>query len=871
MGEAPREFEVEVLLEDTRWVRGLALRLVGDAHLADEIVQETWMAALQRPPRDHDRRRAWLSRVVRNLSARARRDRAVRQRHERLAARHEAWVPPEQLVEVAERQQLLVNLVVNLPEPYRSTVLRRYFLDLSCEEIARHEGVPAATVRTRSSRALAMLRDRLDAAHGGNRGAWSGPLAPLVTLATARETVNSGLLTGAWIVSAKKIGVAVTILFLLLATVTWVVTNWDDRDSEERARTGVASSPAGVEADHPAEGPSSGNDTPSGGSESSDLAVAPANLEPASDKTSSTDGDGFVVSGRLLVAGTETPVVGSFLTLESEDGSTDRVQLGKSDERGYFEGETLVPAGRWTLTVNSPHARWLGDRLPGSLPLRDLLVGTEDTTDLVVEHPWSAVLEGRVLDPSGAPIAAAEVRLVAFTRRGIVAWWEAFWLDDSPQTYGMPTTSTDGQGHFAFDGLPVDAPLCLIAKADGFSPRLGDSFRLEAPREFQSITLERPGALRGHVRLPDGSPVRGASVYASPTEGGPGFSALPRDHSFLRDAASARTRAITDDDGAFEISGVTPGEYFVRAHRSPLRQLPADRSADSVRVDRDQTVDVEVTLLPAHEESITGFVVDAAGNAVSNAVVLAIHKTEGAVGQAPVGSDGRFVLNNLPTGVVTIVASQLSHARFGVTTAGLEATAGDRDVELVFDVPTTSVRIDVREQEGGAPVRDTVVSIVWFSTETSELGGASMPVDSKGGIDPEFGPGEYHFFAATRTHQVGHIAIIAPETDLPERLAPQPITLRPGRTIWGRVIDSDGKSVPGASVGLFVNVPRNSDKLLCLRNTAAVTDDQGQFELHCLPEAGGLVGLVGQHFWYAPEHAQVAHDGMTLRSSAAAN
>jgi hypothetical protein len=55
----------------------------------------------------------------------------------------------EALVERTELQEQLSAAVRALDEPYRTTVLLHYSEGLSLEEIARTQGVPASTVRTR--------------------------------------------------------------------------------------------------------------------------------------------------------------------------------------------------------------------------------------------------------------------------------------------------------------------------------------------------------------------------------------------------------------------------------------------------------------------------------------------------------------------------------------------------------------------------------------------------------------------------------------------------------------------------------------------------------------------------------------------------
>jgi DNA-directed RNA polymerase specialized sigma24 family protein len=66
--------EAEAVLTHLDWVRRLARSLVSDPGEAEELVQESWLAAARRPPRAGPLR-GWLAEVVRNAAReRARRE-----------------------------------------------------------------------------------------------------------------------------------------------------------------------------------------------------------------------------------------------------------------------------------------------------------------------------------------------------------------------------------------------------------------------------------------------------------------------------------------------------------------------------------------------------------------------------------------------------------------------------------------------------------------------------------------------------------------------------------------------------------------------------------------------------------------------------
>jgi RNA polymerase sigma-70 factor (ECF subfamily) len=168
------------LLTHTEWTRRLARSLAHDDAHADDAVQDTLLAALRKPPAGDRPLRPWIGSVVRHLVAKS------NQSERRRAARHAraALATPavcessEDMLVRAEMQHRLVALVAELDEPYRQTLLLRYFEGHASAQIARMMDLPAGTVRWRLKSALDQLRARLD--EGQAREDWKRALAPLL-------------------------------------------------------------------------------------------------------------------------------------------------------------------------------------------------------------------------------------------------------------------------------------------------------------------------------------------------------------------------------------------------------------------------------------------------------------------------------------------------------------------------------------------------------------------------------------------------------------------------------------------------------------------------------------------------------------------
>jgi RNA polymerase sigma factor (sigma-70 family) len=155
------------------WMLRLARGLLGDASAADDVVQDAWtkLGGARREP-------GYVAAVVRSIARHRQRDEGRRSRREEHAARIEALPSTAEVAERAELARKLAEAIEQLKEPYRTTIVLRYYDDLSSAEIARRAGVPAATVRARLKRGLDVLRERLDQRDGG-RTKWVGALLPL--------------------------------------------------------------------------------------------------------------------------------------------------------------------------------------------------------------------------------------------------------------------------------------------------------------------------------------------------------------------------------------------------------------------------------------------------------------------------------------------------------------------------------------------------------------------------------------------------------------------------------------------------------------------------------------------------------------------
>lgn len=238
----------EFLLRHEGFVLALARSLVQDDAAARDVAQETWLTLLDHQPRAGSAR-GWLARVVRSRASNLRRGELLRADHERSSARSEAQSPGPSAQEELELQHRLVSAVLALDEPYRTVVIAVYFRRRAPSEVARDLGVPAGTLRSQLSRALDLLRARLDREHDGSRRTWSAALALWIHRReglAATPVVAAGTVALAWPVVAWSCGLAAAgvIVFAIWRQV-------DAPRGELAAASQVASSTTGIEPSAP--------------------------------------------------------------------------------------------------------------------------------------------------------------------------------------------------------------------------------------------------------------------------------------------------------------------------------------------------------------------------------------------------------------------------------------------------------------------------------------------------------------------------------------------------------------------------------------------------------------------------------------------
>lgn len=151
-------------------VFGLALTIVRDPAVAEEVAQETF-ARVWRHGGAYDARRGrvatWLLSIARNLAIDVTRTRRTQPADPELIAAElslEAATPAVDEAELPpDERERLRGAIAELPPDQRRALVLAAYLGRTASEISELDGLPVGTVKTRIRSAMMKLRARLEA------------------------------------------------------------------------------------------------------------------------------------------------------------------------------------------------------------------------------------------------------------------------------------------------------------------------------------------------------------------------------------------------------------------------------------------------------------------------------------------------------------------------------------------------------------------------------------------------------------------------------------------------------------------------------------------------------------------------------------
>ena len=574
-------------------LHGLARYLGASADLADDLVQATFLIAIEKRASFHagDPVMPWLVTILQNRARNARRAQLRKLDPDRVPL---TLVAPDP-VTAAERTELSVSIeraLARLDEPYGSLLNLHLRHGLDASEIAAHVDRSPAAVRRQLAQGLDRLRAVLPASLAGAvTVAAAGSLRSMapVRVAVVEAARNASPAGAASLLSASglalKLGTAIAATVVAVAATTLLAT-WQDGVAEH------ALPPAEVASLAPGlvpVGERPGGE-PLAGQPGEDASAASVERRPVE-----TPADGpFDLAVRVVDARSGTVVPDYRLRIErapigdvrepqaatTTAAATPGVMVVASGEPavGPIVPEQHHPSGRYATNALAS-GRYMvqaraadPDLLPSDLQLVDVREGAATTVEIRLAAAACRTL--RVIGPDGEPVAGTEVELLA------------------PRAVTRPTLATDAVEMLS---NPNERPAAMLVQHgrtgdDGTctlrGPHESLALRLRgpthAPAVIQAVTLDVDAPLEVHVGAGatiDGvvAPVAVLSALSADGDGRPtwpGSGSAPEirlvdaeTHEVLPLDAPVRVGV----DGAFRIDHAPPGTFDVQLSSSLKR------------------------------------------------------------------------------------------------------------------------------------------------------------------------------------------------------------------------------------------------------------------------------------------------------------
>ncbi|HEX6811667.1 MAG TPA: sigma-70 family RNA polymerase sigma factor [Planctomycetota bacterium] len=534
-------------------LRALAGLLVRDPNLADDAVQEVWLAALQRPPGHRESVGGWFATALHNVLRMWRRTERRREQREEIVRNARGGGDSGDAVAREERGRQLLTAVESLEQPFRDAIWQRFFEGKAPREIAAASGVPVATVKSRLQRGLGMLRTRL-AKHGGDD--WRAGFAAAFAFGKEGAIAVTAVATGG-VVMATWTKVTAGVIAVAAALAVW--TSWPGADAPElpastgRQAAAIVSVPFGEPAPTTAGVASRADAAPERG-------AAPASARP--------DPKLATIRGRC-VDEQGKPVPGCNAQLSGWQSSRDRVDAWLRDhpEPDWENPQPLITAadGAFAFTFWPPPPLQFAIHVVrddlAAIGARWHTIAEGRAIDLgdIVMVPGVRV-QGRVVDDAGNPIANASVRVDV----GVVDSGNS----ETP-SFRDAQASTLRDGTFRCRSVVRPGPYHVHVSAPDGRERphpFSGTLTRDRPVEDIVLVLPRPAAgptITGRVVDETGQPIRDVSLAADDQENGHTTTTRTR-----RDGTFTLKKNVTGAGGSVALRATHPTFEPARPERT---------------------------------------------------------------------------------------------------------------------------------------------------------------------------------------------------------------------------------------------------------------------------------------------------------------
>jgi uncharacterized GH25 family protein len=427
-------------------------------------------------------------------------------------------------------------------------------------------------------------------------------------------------------------------------------------------------------------------------------------------------------------------------------------------------------------------------------------------------------LTGIVVDENGKPVSDAQVGILML----VIGSNEERHLLDSNASAKILNTRTDSTGKFSFMNLPADAKVEFLVQKAGYAT-ISTFKRAVIPN--QSLQFS-PGQKDIKIIQPAESRIEGVVVDKDTGKPVAGINLLLRESQNY--TVYGQNLVTSGDNGAFTISGVSAGSYNI------IFAMPQQDISDWVAQPVSVTLEAGQTKKDVKVELEKGGFLEAILTDVDNSKPLegaGISLYSNRLGQSFSGSsnkDGIARIRLLPGVYTSITAYKQDYSSIDQQDAITIVEGSIKRLE--FQLNSMPALSGIVSDESGKPVKGAKLLI---------LAGSSSEIESDSEGKYEISWDDMALPAMVIQRDMPLLVCRYVEGNLATAFTVDKATktldikLKPGVTIIGKVIGSDGKSIEGAGIRIMLRQTMMASTFL--RNVSIKTDAEGNFEIKAVP------------------------------------
>ena len=453
-----------------------------------------------------------------------------------------------------------------------------------------------------------------------------------------------------------------------------------------------------------------------------------------------------------------------------------------TDEQGRFRITAIDPDLDYDIKATAegyaPASQAVGDLQP-----------YRTVADVKLTLDAGRAIRGNVVDEDGNAIGGVTLTATASSPSNALGGGMIRMGGEEPDA---AEGASDDDGGFAVAGLP-SGKFDLSTERSGFAPHTVPGIDLEGAEDVDvgSITLLPGESLEGLVLDTDGAPIEGAEVML--TEASP-MNSLMMGMPF---GEPGQADATADPNGWFAVHDLgADKKYTLTANRPGF----VNAQVDGISLPRSEPV--ELRLEPSSR--LAGVVLDTSGEPIAGARVnmMRTRTVEGGgmalqvafAEDTTTDVEGRFAFEEQEPGKASLTATASGYQETRLADLVIPKGADLDDVEL--ELAEGSILQGRVLTPDGRPAIGATVGKVSEGRGFGPRMGGDAPVDGDGYYRLEgLAPGELSIQA-----QHGEYPRVAKDVELRTGVNALNLEFKGGQEVSGRVVDSNGKPVPAASV-----------------------------------------------------------------------